>query len=153
MGLTTIDGKLYIDYDTLNYLIAIERTKDADDMAYYQIHDVVRRTVGSGGQWPIGFLAQAMRLIGTRDMAHAQNPFGVQYGEEDLEGKVYGVDTGEEPEYINVSPIGGASIIGKVALELARRLEAEIEADRRQCGTVYQPITQEDVFQALPEDE
>lgn len=153
MGLTTIDGKLYIDYDTLNYLLAVERTKTAGNEVYYWIHEVAKRTVGSGGRWPIEFLAQAMRLIGTRDMAHSQNPLGTQYGEETLRGEIVGEDTTGEWELINISPIGSASITGKIALELARRLEAEMEADRRQCGTVYQPITQEDVFQAPPEDE
>ncbi len=101
--------------------------------------------------WPIDFLVKQIRLR-ARQRAGGNNEFAyvqVPGREEDLNGRVY---TQEEMEpgkpghkrHADQSLIGPASLVGKIALELARRLEVELTGDAMAVSTAWQPKTWEE---------
>lgn len=160
MGLTTIDGKLYIDYDSLNYLLAVKNSEDESERICKQIQDIKQKYYGSGGSMPKEMVLKALQLISERDMAYGYSSeqfagdtlLCPQPGEEDIEGNLY-TEGVEGYNHVNLSPIGGASVVGKVMREAARRIKQEMAADWRQRETVYCPRTKTDVLQAEPENE
>lgn len=66
-------------------------------------------------------------------MALGHIPYGraQDYIEEDVTGKIPMVDYPYGDTHADLSPGGPASLVGKICLELARRLRGEISGDRR----------------------
>lgn len=159
MPLTTIDGILYLPAIEYNFLASMELHNElerqwpewlasydaAQDLSYetgiYQ--DIAR--------WPVDYLIKQIRRQ-ARQRAGGNNEFAyvqVPGREEDLNGRVYTQEemAPGEPGYrrhADQSLIGPASLVGKIALELARRLEVELTGDAMAASSSWQPKTLEE---------
>lgn len=137
MSLITIDGRLYIDQDEFSYLLAISALENQGNEMYWRLQARAKELYGHAaefGQWTDRFLLYALRALGSHEAAYGTKvqyetgALPLEYGEEMLGHKIFGIDT-DKVDLPNLSPIGWASVEGKIALELARRLEAELAGD------------------------
>lgn len=157
MPLTTIDGKLYLDDGEFSFLVAIKNMNELDfyqpqvvaeahaedEIGYHRYH---RQGLSV---WPERYLIKAIRkAVGTK--AYGGWPYGnCELGEQSISGHVYG--SPEDPakydhqgnlipgEMADLSPAGPASLLGKIALELCRRLEIELDGDDLAAQRSYMP--------------
>ncbi len=157
MPLTTIDGKLYLDDGEFGFLISVKLMNELDQqqpqvVAEAHAEDDIgyRRTRRQGmSVWPEQYLIKATRRA-VSSKAYGFNQFGrCEIGEQSINGHVYG--SPEEPakydnhgnlkrgDMADLSPAGPASLLGKVALELCRRLEIELDGDDRAAWRGYMP--------------
>lgn len=157
MPLTTIDGKLYLDDGEFSFLCAIKLMNELDQqqpqvVAEAHAEDDIgyRRTRRQGmSVWPEQYLIKATRRA-VASKAYGFNQFGrCELGEQSINGHVYG--SPEEPakydhdgnlergDMADLSPAGPASLMGKIALELCRRLEIELNGDDRAARRSYMP--------------
>lgn len=151
MGLVTIEGKLYLPMDEFVFLVSVRELNRIDDsqaellsneeidalMGYD--HSSYRGVSWIGMQaWPDWCLIRSVRR---RCRPAAYIGYYTEPGEEDISGRVYGSKeypiehnpiTGEYwlRSLADISMIGPASLVGKIALELCRRLEEELDADQ-----------------------
>ncbi len=135
MALTTIDGELCCPEDEYRLLCAAQGLEslqhssvDYRRMVAQEGRELGRKTDYSC--WPDWFLLRELR----RAIQPAWCGALAEIGEEDINGVVY---QGEGyPGDADISPIGPASLFGKIALELCARLEKELRGDAAARGRV-----------------
>ena len=152
MPLTTIDGKLYLDKTEFGMLVAVEEinaqeilhgwsTAIAASKAVEEIGYDDHGTQSTSG-WPEKYLVKSVREAVTQ---RAHSSYHCELGEESVNGHLYG--SPEEPEVepwneiplADIGIVGPASLLGKIALELCRRLENELMGDKQAGRRNYTP--------------
>lgn len=145
-------SEITVTRDELSRLIAIEAIQESYNKGY-QMKEMkmwadLEQLMGEkflSKKWKDRLYAVSDEvLVKLARIEVSQNAYGqlkAEIGEEDIEGKVPGVDYEKYDEFgrdkaelVDLNPIGPASYIGKMILELARRLEQEIIEDKRMLG-------------------
>lgn len=151
MALTTIDGKLYLPLQELDFLYSVQLInmlagQQPRVIAEAQAEEEIGYQRGKNQYaevWPERYLIKKVReQITPRAYGSGNSIAKCQVGEESINGHVYGSE--EEPvrydpflgkpidvPWADLGLVGPASLIGKVALELCRRLELELNEDER----------------------
>lgn len=130
---------IWVPYDDFTYWVSVEQLEEqADLMTRAVLNEEHKRRFGEEiGHWYHIRTDETLAWMLRRAVQPAA--YGrrfVEHGEEDLNGRIAGVDyppdeTGRFHQMADLGPCGPASLVGKVALELARRLEEEILGDQR----------------------
>lgn len=158
MPLITIDGKLYLSDEELTYLCSVKLMNEVAQeqpqlVAEAQAEEEIgyRRNRKQGmSVWPERYLIKKVRGSTTSKAWGRAGGFGVcEPGEESINGHIYGspdepimYDRDGKPHnqpYADLSVVGPASLLGKIALELCRRLEIELDGDDRAARRGYMP--------------
>lgn len=146
-------SEITVTMDELSRLIALEAIQESYNKGY-QMKEMkmwadLERLMGEKGttsrKWKDRLYAVPdeilVKLARIEVSSNAYGGMTAEIGEGDVEGKVPGVDYekydafgGDKAKPADLSPIGPASYIGKMILELARRLEQEIIEDKRMLG-------------------
>lgn len=128
MALTTIDGKLCCPQSEYNLLCVVQGLESLQNSSVDYLRMVAQagRELGRRvdyASWPDWFLLRELRRVVQPAYCSAR----AEIGEEDVDGSLYQGDG--LPGEADISPIGPASLFGKVALELCRRFEKELRGD------------------------
>lgn len=128
MALTTIDGQLCIPAGELNELTTYKALNDRARIQAITAEDAcATRLMGLSRyveQWPDSYLIESIaRLVQPAYLPDLR----AQIYEEDINGQVY--DGVGRPQEADINPIGPASLAGKIALELCRRMAQELAGD------------------------
>ncbi len=141
MALTTLDGKLCCPQQEFDLLLAVQglESLQRSGVDYHRMVAWEERELGRKagyGRWPDWFLLRELRRAIQPAASHAK----AEIGEEDMDGNVY---QGEgDPGLADISPIGPASLFGKLALELCDRLEKELRGDAAARGRIQHDVSQ-----------
>lgn len=132
---------IYVPYDELYYLLSMELIGEEVRGQDYGIQDLYGKQlrnfpIGSGNFIGLDEDIPAFLRAHVSPMAYGNRWAAV--GEEDIEGHIRGPD---DPAILaDISPCGPASLLGKVALEVARRVEEELTWDRWAKERAWAPM-------------